>query len=83
MESLFADVRDAARNLILIVLGGIAFGLPTALGAARLVLSQLFGLNPADPFSLIVAASVLISVGGLAGFLPARKASKVNSLRYE
>jgi len=46
----------------------------------------LFGMNPADPFSLIVAASVLIAVACLAGFLPARKASKVNpliALRYE
>jgi ABC-type antimicrobial peptide transport system permease subunit len=43
-------------------------------------------LNPADPISLIVAAFVLTGVACLAGFLPARKASKVNpliALRYE
>jgi len=74
------------RETILLVLAGIAIGVPVALGAARLVSSQLFGMNPADPFSLIVAASVLIAVACLAGFLPARKASKVNpliALRYE
>ncbi len=74
------------RETIVLVLAGIAIGVPVALGAARLISNQLFGLNPADPFSLIVAASVLIGVACLAGFLPARKASKVNpliALRYE
>jgi predicted permease len=74
------------RETILLVLAGIAIGVPVALGASRLVSSQLFGMNPADPFSLIVAAGVLIAVACLAGFLPARRASKVNpltALRYE
>jgi len=74
------------RETILLVLLGVAIGVPIALGAARLISSQLFGLNPADPFSLIVAALVLTGVASLAGFLPARKASKVNpliALRYE
>jgi predicted permease len=74
------------RETILLVLTGIAIGVPVALGAARLISSQLFGLSAADPFTLFVAASVLISVALLAGFLPARKASKVNplnALRYE
>ena len=74
------------RETILLVLLGIALGVPIALGAARLISSQLFGLNPADPLSLIVAAFVLTGVACLAGFLPARKASKVNpliALRYE
>ena len=74
------------RETILLVVLGIAIGVPIALGAARLISNQLFGLNPADPFSLIVAALVLTGVASLAGFLPARKASKVNpliALRYE
>ncbi|HEX3231856.1 MAG TPA: FtsX-like permease family protein, partial [Pyrinomonadaceae bacterium] len=74
------------RETLLLVLLGIAIGVPIALGAARLISSQLFGLNPADPLSLIVAALVLTGVACLSGFLPARKASKVNpliALRYE
>jgi len=74
------------RETILLVLVGITIGVPIALGAARLISNQLFGLNPADPLSLIVAAFVLTGVACLAGFLPARKASKVNpliALRYE
>jgi predicted permease len=74
------------RETILLVLIGIVLGVPAALGAAKLVSSQLFGLSPSDPFTLLVAATVLIAVASLAGLLPARKASKVNpltALRYE
>ena len=74
------------RETILLVIIGIAVGVPVALGAARLISSQLFGLSPADPITLIASALVLIAVASLAGFLPARKASKVNpliALRYE
>jgi ABC-type antimicrobial peptide transport system permease subunit len=74
------------RETIMLVLAGIGIGVPVAVGAARLISSQLFGLSAADPFTLLVSASVLISVASLAGFLPARKASKVNpliALRYE
>ena len=74
------------RETIVLVLVGIAIGVPVALGAARLVSSQLFGLSAADPLTLLVAASLLTGVALLAGFLSARKASKVNpliALRYE
>jgi len=74
------------RETILLVVVGIAIGLPVALAAARLISAQLFGLSPADPFSLIVSALVLIGVASMAGFLPARRAAKVNpltALRYE
>ena len=61
-------------------------GVPAALGATQLIASQLFGTSPADPLTLLVSALVLTAVAMLAGFLPARKASKVNpliALRYE
>jgi len=74
------------RETMLLVLIGIALGVPVALGAGRLISSQLYGLSPADPLTLVVAALVLTGVASLAGFLPARKAAKVNpltALRYE
>ncbi len=74
------------RETMLLVVAGIVIGVPVALGAARLISSQLFGLSPADPFTLAASALVLVGVASLAGFLPARKAAKVNpltALRYE
>jgi predicted permease len=74
------------RETIVLLLVGIAIGVPVSLAATRLIASQLFGLSAADPFTLLVAASLLSVVALAAGLLPARKASKVNpliALRYE
>jgi predicted permease len=74
------------RDTLILVLIGLAIGIPLALGAAKLVSKQLFGLSPTDPFTLIFAAGILVVVAMLAGFLPARRASRVNpliALRYE
>ena len=60
--------------------------MPAALLGARLIESQLFGLNATDPLTLIAASVVLTIVALLAGYLPARRASRVNplnALRYE
>jgi ABC-type antimicrobial peptide transport system permease subunit len=61
---------------------GVAIGIPAALVASRIsrsVLDQvLFGLEPNDPVAIACAAVILIVIGMLAGFLPARRASQVN-----
>jgi ABC-type antimicrobial peptide transport system permease subunit len=59
---------------------GLAIGVPLSLAAARLVSKQLFGLKSTDPVSLIAAAGFLTVVAILAGYLPARRASRVNPL---
>jgi predicted permease len=74
------------RETIVLVLLGVIIGVPIAMGAARLIASQLFGISGADPVVLSVTALLLIGVAMAAGFLPARKASKVDpliALRYE
>lgn len=74
------------RETLYLVLAGLIIGVPAALMGARLISSQLFGTNPTDPLSLIGAALVLAVVAVLAGYLPARRAAKVNpltALRYE
>jgi ABC-type antimicrobial peptide transport system permease subunit len=74
------------RETLYLVLAGLIIGVPAALLGARLISSQLFGTNPTDPFTLIGAALVLAVVAVLAGYLPARRAAKVNpltALRYE
>ena len=74
------------RETLYLVLAGLLIGIPVALIGARLIASQLFGMNSVDPLTLIVAATVLTLVALLAGYLPARRASRVNplnALRYE
>ncbi|HJP93183.1 MAG TPA: ABC transporter permease [Pyrinomonadaceae bacterium] len=74
------------RETLYLVLAGLAIGVPAALLGARLISAQLFGMSPTDPLTLIAAAGVLTVVAMLAGYLPARRASRVNpliALRYE
>ncbi|HEX5884882.1 MAG TPA: ABC transporter permease, partial [Pyrinomonadaceae bacterium] len=74
------------RETLYLVLAGLVIGVPAALLGARLISSQLFGVSPAEPVTLIGAAAVLTIVALLAGYLPARRASRVNplnALRYE
>jgi predicted permease len=74
------------REAVWLSLAGIAVGLGAALTLARLIKSMLYGLEPADPVSLIAGASLLIAVGIVASWLPARRAARVQpmqALRHE
>ena len=82
-----ADVRwMVLREALLLVLAGVAIGVPAALAASRLIASMLFGLTRWDPLTISAATLVLVAVAILAGYLPARRASRVSpmvALRYE
>jgi predicted permease len=74
------------RETLYLVLAGLVLGVPAALIGAKLISAQLFGLSATDPLTLVGAAFVLTVVAMLAGYLPARRASRVNplsALRYE
>jgi ABC-type antimicrobial peptide transport system permease subunit len=65
---------------------GVVAGLAVALGMGRLVRSMLYGLQPADPVSLVLAGCLLLLGALVAGWLPAMRASRVepmDELRHE
>jgi ABC-type antimicrobial peptide transport system permease subunit len=65
---------------------GVAIGLAVAMAAGRLVSSLLFGLGATDAITILVATVVMVTVSALAGYLPARRASRVDplvALHYE
>ena len=74
------------REVILWIALGTIIGLPVTLAGGRLVRTMLYGLSGADPLSLAASIVVLAIAGLTAGYLPARKASRVDpmvALRYE
>jgi predicted permease len=60
---------------------GIVIGLAAALKLGKLVASALFGMSPMDPIALAAAVVLLTSVTFAAGWIPARKASRIEPLR--
>ncbi len=74
------------RETLCLTLGGIAAGIPLALWMARYAKSLLFGINSADPLTIVVTVATLLSVAALAGSIPARRALRLEpmaALRYE
>ena len=74
------------RETLFLSFAGLAVGLPCALAASHLAGHLLFEVSPNDPATLAVVALSLAAVAGLAGYLPARRAMKVDpmeALRYE
>ncbi|PYV84486.1 MAG: hypothetical protein DMG05_24550 [Acidobacteria bacterium] len=74
------------REAMLLVLIGLAIGLPATLATSRLISSELFGLTNTDAFTISLATLLLVTVAFVAAYLPARRAARVDpmvTLRYE
>jgi ABC-type antimicrobial peptide transport system permease subunit len=75
-------VRETAG----VVMVGVLAGGALAFAASRAIAGTLFGVEPRDPATFALAVAVLLVVAGLAAYLPARRASKlepVAALRAE
>ena len=72
--------------LLLLLTIGLVVGVPSAIALGRYVSSQLFGIEPNDPWMAVATMAVLTLVSAAAGMIPARRASQVDpilALRYE
>jgi predicted permease len=79
-------VRMVLRETLMVSVAGLAIGAPLAVGLSRLIGSFLYGVKPNDPAVLGGALLTLLAASILAGYLPARRAARVDAmvaLRYE
>lgn len=79
-------LRLILREGLMLVMAGLAVGVPLSLAGTRVLQSVLFGLKSTDPLSLITVVLLLGMVAVIAGWIPARRAAKVDpmvALRYE
>jgi predicted permease len=74
------------RESMLLVAIGIVLGLGAAYAASSYIATLLYGLPPTDPASIALAVALMAAVAGIAAYLPARRASRVDpmvALHYE
>jgi ABC-type antimicrobial peptide transport system permease subunit len=76
-------VRLVLRRVAILVGVGVAAGAVLAVWAGQFVAATglLFGLEPRDPATLASSAVVLATIGAMAGYLPARRASRIDPAR--
>jgi putative ABC transport system permease protein len=73
-------LRMVLKEVAILIAVGLAIGLGAAFGTTRFVESFLYGMKPNDPWTLASAAIVLALVAAIAGFLPARRASRLDPM---
>ena len=69
------------REVLLLLAVGMLIGLPIAWGLSRLIQAQLYGMTPNDPVTVALAIIGIACVAVMAGFFPARKATRIDPMR--
>ncbi len=75
-----AVVWMVLRDVLILAVVGLAISLPVAFGASKIVESLLFEVKPGDPRALAAAAGILLCAAFVAGYLPARRASRIDPM---
>jgi ABC-type antimicrobial peptide transport system permease subunit len=70
--------RMFVRHGLTLAVVGSAIGLGVAVSLSRLMSSLLFGISPLDPTTYAVVFGVLLAAAGLASYMPARRAARVD-----
>jgi predicted permease len=73
-------VRMVMREAGLMLAIGVTIGAVLSLAAGRAAESLLFGLKSSDPLTLVAAIGLLVAIGALASFVPARRASQLDPM---
>jgi predicted permease len=79
-------LRLVGRQGMALIVCGAVFGIAAAIGVTRSLQSLLFGVQPTDPWTFVGVCALLVAVGMLACYIPARRATRVDpmvALRYE
>jgi predicted permease len=74
------------REVLILLTIGLGVGVPAAIGLGQYVSSQLYGIQPNDPWIAVTTMVLLAVVSAAAGLIPASKASRIDpilALRYE
>jgi predicted permease len=72
--------RGVLARTLWLVLAGIVVGTLGSFVAARAIASLLFGTQPTDPLTYVGMVLLLMLVALVAGYLPARRASRINPM---
>jgi ABC-type antimicrobial peptide transport system permease subunit len=73
-------VRMVLREVLVLAVAGLAIGLGLALGTSKFVASFLYGMKANDPLALAGAVVILLGAAILAGYAPARRASRIHPM---
>jgi putative ABC transport system permease protein len=73
-------LRMVFGEVVILIAIGLLAGFGTALATTRMVASFLYGLQPNNPWTLGIASTILAMTGAIAGYLPARRGSRLDPM---
>jgi len=76
----FKVARPILGEAVVLAAIGLGVGLPIALALTRFIKSQLYGVSPTDPLTIICVCILLIAAAVLAAWIPARRAVRINPM---
>ncbi|HME05783.1 MAG TPA: FtsX-like permease family protein, partial [Bryobacteraceae bacterium] len=74
-------LKSVARSAATLIGAGLVLGLGMALGAGRLLERILYGVKPSDPVTFAIVFAIMLGVGAIATFVPARRATRIDPMQ--